>query len=391
MREVWIRGASMTPFGKHADRTARDLVEETVAGALSDAELATGDVQFVYVANALAGAIGGQECMRAQTVLRRTGLMGVPMVAVENADCSGSTALHLAWQAVAHEVHDCVVVVGYEKFDHKDRARSYRALNSVMDLSELADVFGPGSGVDRSVLLQYSAAHSRGDGSDIFDSIPLAEVSVKNHYHASLNPCAHYREPVTVEQVLASRQIAGPLTQLMCAPLSDGAACVVICAANFPTGRRGGARIAASVLRSGRGDDLREAWSLGPSLERAYDAAGLGPEDLDVAEVHDMTSIAELFACVLLGFYRRGEAARVMAERTTWLGGRLPVNPSGGLIARGHPLGATGIAQVVELTWQLEGRCGPRQVESARAALAHNVGGWIGTDVGAGVIHILVC
>jgi acetyl-CoA acetyltransferase len=316
--------------------------------------------------------------------------MGVPMVAVENADCSGSTALHLACQAVAHEAHDCVLVVGYEKFDHQDRARSYRALNSGMDLSELSDIFGPETRGDRSVLLQFQGAHSTGGGSDIFEPIPLAQVSVKNHYHASLNPCAHYREPVTADQVLASRRIAGPLTQLMCAPLSDGAACLVVCSGDFSRGRRGVARIAASTLRSGRGDDLQTAWSLGPSLERAYDAAGLGPMDLDVAEVHDMTSITELFACATLGFYRLGEAARVMAERTTWLGGRLPVNPSGGLIARGHPLGATGIAQVVELTWQLEGRCGVRQVESARTALAHNVGGWIGTDVGAGAIHILV-
>src|SRR5215831_11478191 len=152
MRDVWIRGATMTPFGKHVDRSARDLVEEAVTGALKDAELRPADVQFVYVSNALAGVIGGQECMRAQTVLRRTGLMGVPMVSVENADCSGSTALHLACQAVAHEVHDCVLVVGYEKFDHQDRARSYRALNSGMDLSELSDIFGPESN-ERSVLL----------------------------------------------------------------------------------------------------------------------------------------------------------------------------------------------------------------------------------------------
>lgn len=380
----------MTPFGKHVRRSARDLVEEAVAGALGDAEIQAHDVQFAYVANALAGAIGGQECMRAQTVLRRTGLMGVPMVTVENADCSGSAALHLAWQAVAHEVHDCVVVVGYEKFDYDDRARSYRALNSGMDLSELADIFGSESGHDRSVLLQYSGAHSKGDGSNIYDPVPLAEVSVKNHYHASLNPCAHYREPVTADQVLSSRQIAGPLTKLMCAPLSDGAACLVICAGSFAPGRRGGARIAASVLRSGRGDDLRAAFSVRPAARRAYEMAGLGPEDLDVAEVHDVTSITELVACGMLGFFRLGEADRAMAERATWLGGRLPVNPSGGLLARGHPLGATGVAQIVELTWQLEGRCGQRQVESARAALSDNFGGWIGSDVGAGTIHILV-
>jgi acetyl-CoA acyltransferase len=158
MKEVWVRGAAMTPFGKHTDRSARDLVEEAVAGALSHAELQPSEVQFVYVANALAGSISGQDCMRAQTVLRKTGLMGVPMVAVENADCSGSTALHLAWQAVAHDVHDCVLVVGYEKFDHTDRQRSYRALNSAMDVSELADVFGPESDSDRSISCSSMAS-----------------------------------------------------------------------------------------------------------------------------------------------------------------------------------------------------------------------------------------
>jgi len=391
MREVRIRGAAMTAFRKHIDRSARDLVEEAVAGALSDAELRSRDVQFVYVSNALAGMISGQECMRAQTALRRTGLMGVPMVTVENAGCSGSTALHLAWQAVAHGAHDCVLVVGYEKFDDEDRARSYRgALTSGMDLSELSDIFGPESSVDGTVLLQYSGAHSTGAGTDIYEPVPLAQVSVKNHYHASLNPYAHYREPVTVEQVLASRHIAGPLTRLMCPAVSDGAACLVVCAADFPTGRRGGARIAASALRSGCGDDLRAAWSLEPAAACAYQAAGLGPEDLDMAEVHDVTSMAELHTCALLGFCRSGEEARLMEERATWLGGRLPVNTSGGTIARGHAFSATGIAQVVELAWQLEGRCGARQVEFARAALAHNVGGWIGADIGACAVHILV-
>ena len=389
MRDVWVRGAAMTAFGKHIDRTARDLVEEAVAGALADAELTAHDVQAVYVGNAVAGAIGGQESMRGQVVLRRTGLMGVPIVNVENADASGSTALHLAWQAVAHGACDCAVAIGYEKFDHQDRARSFRAVNASMDLSELSDVFGPQGPQERSVLLDLAGALSWGDGSDRFDVEPLALVAVKNHYHASMNPCAHYRQVLTVDQVKAARPIAGPLTRLMCAPLSDGAACTVVCSGDFHRGRRGGAKIAASVLRSGRGDDLRVPMTLRAAARHAYETAGLGPEDIDLAEVHDVTAIAELFVCAELGFCRREEAARLVLDRTTWLGGRMPVNPSGGLLARGHPLGATGIAQVVELTWQLEGRCGQRQVASARAGLADNIGGWIGSDIGAGVIHIL--
>jgi len=389
MREVWIRGAAMTAFGKHVDRAARELVEEAVAGALGDAELTAHDAQAVYVGNAVAGAIGGQESMRGQVVLRRTGLMGVPIVNVENADASGSTALHLAWQAVAYGACDCAIALGYEKFDHQDRARSVRAINASMDLSELSDIFGPHGNQERSVLLDLLGAMSWGDGRSRFDVEPLALVSVKNHYHASLNPCAHYRQTLTVDQVKAARPIAGPLTRLMCAPLSDGAACVVLCSPDFRRGRRGGARIAASVLRSGRGDDLRGPMTLRAAARSAYETAGLGPEDIDVAEVHDVTSMAELFVCAELGFCAPEDAARLATERTTWLGGRLPVNTSGGLIARGHPLGATGVAQVVELAWQLEDRCGQRQVASARAALADNIGGWIGSDIGAGVIHIL--
>ncbi|HXM55561.1 MAG TPA: thiolase family protein [Candidatus Dormibacteraeota bacterium] len=390
MREAWVRGAAMTAFGKQPDRSARELVEEAVACALRDAELEAADVQAAFVGNAAGGILTGQESMRGQTVLRRTGLLGAPIVNVENADASGSTALHLAWQAVAYGIHDCVVAVGYEKFDHQDRARSFRAVNAGMDLSELSDIFGSGAGQEQSVLLQLAGAWSRGDGRDRFETDALVLVAVKNHFHASLNPRAQYRQAVTAEQVLASRRVAGPLTKLMCAPLTDGAACVVVCAGDFPRGRRGGARIAASVLRSGRGDDLRVPMTLRAAAGEAYETAGLGPEDLDVAEVHDVTSIAELFVCGELGFCPRDEGARLVRDRTTWLGGALPVNTSGGLIARGHPHGATGIAQVVELTWQLEGRCGQRQVPDARAALADNVGGWIGGDVGAGVIHILV-
>jgi len=390
MRDVWISGAAMTPFGRHSERTAREMVEEVLTAALREAELRAHDVQAAYCGNAVGGLVGGQECMRGQTVLRQTGLLGVPIVNVENADASGSTALHLAWQAVAYGIHDCAVAIGYEKLDHDDRSRSFRAINSGMDLSELSDIFGPGSVGERSAHLQLAGAWSRGDGTERFEAADLAQVAVKNHYHASLNPFAHRREPVTAEEVLASRQVAGPLTRLMCAPLSDGAACAVLCAAGHRRRRRGGARIAASVLRSGRGDDLRVPMTLRASARRAYEIAGLGPEDLDVAEVHDVTAIAELYVCAELGFCRPDEVARLVADRTTWLGGSLPVNTSGGLIARGHPLGATGIAQVVELTWQLQGRCGPRQVETARAGLADNIGGWIGSDVGAGVIHIVV-
>ena len=390
MRGVWVQGVGVTRFGRHQDRSARDLVEEAVAAALRDAELAPRDIGAVYVGNALEGAITGQEAMRAPTVLRRTGLMGMPIFSVENADASGSTALHLAWQAVAYGAHDCAVALGYEKLDHVDRARTRRAVNSCMDLGEALEMFGADSGAEPSLALRISGAFSWGDGRRRFEAEPLAMVAVKNRQHGSLNPCAHHQEPVTIEQVRTSRPFAGMLTRLMCPSLSDGAACVVLCAEDPPRGRRPGPAIAASVLRSGRGDDLR-VWDPTRALaRRAYEMAGLGPEDVGVAEVHDLSSVGELYAYGELGFCREGESESLVLDGVTWLGGRMPVNPSGGLIARGHPFGATGIAQVVEVAMQLEGRCGPRQVPGARVGLAHNIGGWIGSDLGAEVIHVLI-
>jgi acetyl-CoA acyltransferase len=389
MREVWIRGAAMTRFGKHADRTARELVEEAVAAGLRDAEIEPGHVQAAFVGNASAGLMTGQECIRAQTVLRRTGLMGVPMMSVENACASSSTALHLGWQAVAGGMHDCAVVVGYEKLHHKDRALSRQALRAFSDLDEEADILGAAGSAGASLAMTMYGAASTGGGEDLFEPEALALVSVKNHYHGSLNPYARYRREVSVEEVLASRRVAGPLTQLMCAPAGDGAACLVLCAPDFHPARRGGARIAASVLESSRGDDLRQPFTIQRAVRAAYDLAGLGPEDLDVLELHDATAVGELLVYPYLGICDFGDAPGLLRDRVTWLGGRLPANPSGGLLARGHPAGATGAAQVVELVWQLEGRCGPRQVPSARVGLAENPGGWLGSDAAACGLHIL--
>jgi acetyl-CoA acetyltransferase len=331
----------------------------------------------------------GQESVRAQSVLRRTGLAGVPMVNVDNACASSSTALHLAWQAIAGGMYDCAVVIGYEKLHHVDKARTFRAVNATMDVTDAAEMFGSDGRLERSLFMDLYGAASSAQGGDLFDPEPLALVSVKNHYHGSLNPLTRYHEQVTVEQVLAAPQVSGPLTKLMCAQPGDGAACLVVCAPAFRRGRTGGVRIAASVLKSGRGDDMRQGYAAVRALRDAYDIAGVGPEDLDVIETHDSTAIAELLSYIYVGLCDTGDPARLVKDRVTWLGGRVPVNPSGGMLSRGHPAGATGAAQIVELTWQLEGRCGQRQVPSARLALADNMGGWVGTDVAACGVHIL--
>jgi acetyl-CoA acetyltransferase len=389
VKDVNIRGAAMTKFGRHFERSARNLVEEAVREALSDAEVQPSDVQAAYVGNAVSGLMNGQESIRGQVVLRHTGILGVPIVNVENACASSSTALNLGWMAIASGMYDCVVVVGYEKLYDRNKLKSFRAFDASMDLDELKTTFGDQTGRERSVFMDLYALISNGQGDGHEDPNALALVSVKNHKHGALNPFSQYREEITVEQVLASRPVVPPLTVLMCAPLSDGAAALVLTSARFRGSSSRGVKISASVLVSGRGDDVAKASAVDRAVTHAYEMAGVSSSDLDVIELHDATASAELHLYETLGLCGVGDSAGLVRDRVTWLGGSMPVNPSGGLLSRGHPIGATGAAQVVELTWQLQGRCGPRQVPDARLALAQNAGGWIGTDAAACGIHIL--
>ena len=391
MDDVFVSGAAMTPFGRFLDRPPRDLVEEAVRDALSDAQITPADVQAAIVGNAVGGLMQGQESIRAQVALRNTGLLGVPMINVENACASSSTAFHLGVQAVAAGTYDCVLVAGYEKLSDPDKTKSFRAFNASMDLDEMRERFGPGAGADRSVFMDlYASMGEDGKTEDGGDVEALGLISVKNHHHGALNPRAQFREEVTLEQVLSARRVAGPLTVLMCSPLSDGAACLVLTSPRFARRRgRDRVRVRASALVSGRGDDGGLPDAVERAAGHAYDLAGVGPDDLNVVELHDATSIAELHLYEQLQLCGPGEGARLVVDGTTWLGGALPVNPSGGLLARGHPIGATGAGQLVELAWQLEGRCGDRQVEGARTALAQNAGGWVGTDAAACTVHVL--
>jgi acetyl-CoA acetyltransferase len=388
MRDVWIRGVSMTRFGKHLERTGRELAEDAVRGALLDADVEARSVEAAFVGNAADGLMSGQESIRAQVVLRATGLMGVPLVNVENGCATASTALHLGWQAVAGGMHDRVLVLGWEKLCSEDGARPLSALHASMDQTDLAEILGGVDGPGRSAFVALYGAFAGGAGQDRFSRESLAQISVKNHQHGALNACARYQRALTVGEVLASRPVSGPLTLLMCASLSDGAACLLLSASPPPAGVPA-VRIAASALSSGRGDDLRRPPAVRRAVREATESAGMGLEDMDVVELHDATSVAELHLYEEVGLCQRGDAERLLRDRVTWLGGRRPVNTSGGMLARGHPMGATGLAQVVELALQLQGRCGPRQVSGARLGLAQNVGGWVGSDVAACCVHVL--
>jgi acetyl-CoA acetyltransferase len=399
----------MTRFGKHVERTMKSLAAEAVAGALEDATLRPDAVRAAFVGNAVQGLITGQECVRGQIVLRECGLGGIPMVNVENACASASSALHLAWQAVAGGFHDCVLALGMEKLYHPDKAKSFAALAGAVDVELLAQLKealgamksagqgGNGGGEKRSLFMDVYAAAARSHMTRYGTTArQFAAIAAKNSVHGSLNPRAQYQEPHTIEEVLASPVIAAPLTRLMCSPIGDGAAAAIVVSEDYLAHLRRRdvvmprpIRIAASVLGTGRDRGAQDPDPVTEVARRAYEQAGLGPEDVGLAEVHDATAPAELMIYEELGFCPPGEGGRLVDAGDTALGGRRPVNTSGGLIAKGHPVGATGLAQIVEIVEQLRGRAGRRQVPNARVGLTENAGGAVRGDPAAVAVHIL--
>jgi acetyl-CoA acetyltransferase len=408
-RRAYVVGVGMTRFGKHVERTMKSLASEAVAAALEDAALRPDAVTAAFVGNAVQGLLTGQECVRGQIVLRECGLGGIPMVNVENACASASTALHLAWQAVAGGFHDCVLALGMEKLYHPDKTKSFAALAGAVDVELLAQLkealgsmksagqAGNGGGEKRSLFMDVYAAAARDHMARYGTTVQqFAAIAAKNSLHGSLNPRAQYQEPHTIEDVLASPVIAAPLTRLMCSPIGDGAAVAIVVSEDYlPHLRRHDGvstrpiRIAASVLGTGRDRAVDEPDPVTEVARCAYEQAGLGPEDVSLAEVHDATAPAELMIYEELGFCPAGEGGRLVDAGETKLGGRRPVNTSGGLIAKGHPVGATGLAQVVEVVEQLRGRAGRRQVDGARVGLTENAGGAVRGDPAAVAIHLL--
>lgn len=397
----------MTRFGSAPGSTVRSLAVAAVDEALADAAVEVGDIDMVVFANAGEGVLTGQEMIRGQVAFHHYGFGGIPMLNVENACASGSTALQVAHMAVGSGAAEVVVAVGAEKLTNPDKRRTMAVFSAAVDFDDMPqlreqvqrDMLGIGGprgeraeGPVQSALMAVYAAtarrfFARGGGS-VEDA---AAVAVKNRAHAASNPHAQFREPVTIEQVLTSRMIADPLRLLMCSPVADGAAAVVVCSEE--RARSFGAvppvRIDASIVRSGGSGDIEIDGAVRRASTAAYEAAGVGPADLDVVEVHDAAAPAELLTYEQLGLCQPGGARGMLADGTTRLGGRCPVNPSGGLLSRGHPVGATGLAQIVELVDQLRGRCGPRQVDGARVALAQNSGGHLSGEEAVAVVTIL--
>ena len=373
---AYVIGAGMVPFGRHKETPLSELAARAISAALQDADLEGHEIGAAYLGTQWGGSMAGQRA------LKHTGLLGIPILNVENACSSGSTALHLATQAVTTGLHDLVLVIGADKLSTQSGP-----------LPRHPEDFDGSFGMSPPALYATRARRYMFE----HEATPedMAMVCVKNRRHALDNPKALFQKEVTIDEVLASRMVADPLTLLQCCARADGAAAVII--ANESWARKASSapiRILASQLCSGRfrGDfrDMTTPEITVRCAEMAYAEAGIGPSDIHLAEVHDAFSVAEMLYYEALGFCKRGAAKYLLREGATALGGVLPVNTSGGLMAKGHPPGATGIAQICEAVDQLRGVAGKRQVVGARKALTHCTGGGVsGLDHGACTIHVL--
>jgi benzoylsuccinyl-CoA thiolase BbsB subunit len=371
-RRVGILGVGLTAFDKYDGVPVETLAQRAILAALADAGVGLSAINAVFASHLYQGEVFGQR------VLRGLRAPDVAIVNVENACAGGSTAVRAAWRAVAMEEHDLVLVLGAEKMDHG-------LIHFVGADVELT--------LGNTAPAQYALCGQRHMYEFGTTEEDFARVAVKSRRHGALNPNARFRSEVTLEEVLKSRPIAEPITLLQCCRNGSGAAAIVI-GSESRCNQRIGPKvwIEASGLRSWMGDaNVRDLTSFGATAlaaRDAYEAAGIGPEDVDVVELHDAFTVGELLHYEGLGLCPKGEGARLIREGATALGGRVPVNVSGGLISKSHPVGATGVAQFAELVWQLRGEAHERQVEGARIALAHSQGG-TGLEAGATCVTIL--
>lgn len=378
MRDVYVIGAGLHPFGRFGDKDVIEIGREAVVAALDDSGVAWKDVESAYCGTVFAGPMAGNK------VLARVGLTGLPIMNLENACASGGSALRLAFQDVASGFCDIALAFGFEKMP-----RGFIAGNPNDWFATMGMAVNP----------QYFALNARRHMADYGTTEDhLVKVSVKNHRNGSLNPYAMYRKVMSYEEIANSTMVNDPLRLLMlCAPNEGGAAVVVASreAAKRYTTRL--IRLASVVLKSplyGTAEVPYIAVSSqveAPSVTRtaseaAYEAAGIGPGDLDLVELQDTDSAAEIIYSEELGLCGRGEGARLLDDGTTEIGGRLPVNPSGGLLSKGEPLGASALGQVAEVVWQLRGEAGARQVSNARVGLTHVYGA-----LGNCAVSILQC
>jgi len=380
MREVAVIGVGQSIFGKMPEKPIFELGQEAVRAALKDAAISPKEIQVAYLSRLYLG----ESAVNAQNVLADVGIRYIEMVNCENACAGGSTAFRGVWKDIASGLYDVGIAIGIESMTtspiaHKMIPPGKDDLEGLLGLTMPA-FFG---------LLAHRYIEQYGAKVEDF-----ARVSVKNHHHGCLNPFSQYKKEFTVEEILNSRMISDPITLLQCCPNTDGAAAAILCSMDkVRTYTSAPIKVAASVLLSGNykylQDDMLFSDIGSKAAKMAYEMAGIGPEDIDVIELHDAFAPEEVFRYEEFGLCARGEGAQLLNSGATELGGKIPVNPSGGLLSLGHPLSASGVRQVAELTWQLRGQAGARQVPNAKVAFAHMLGGTVPSlDAGACGIEI---
>jgi len=379
MREVAIVGAGMTSFGELWQSSLRDLFAEAALAALDDA--GTDRVDSIYVGNMSSGLFVNQEHL-APLMAEQIGLAGVPACRVESACASGGVALRQGFLEVASGASDLVLATGVEKMNDGVDVTAVLATAADQEMEAYHGITFPG------LYAMIARAHMEQLGTTEED---LALIAVKNHRHGALNPKAQFRREVTAEQVMQSSVVAEPLRLLHCSPVSDGAAAVLLCPLSEASRYTEqpvkiiGSGMATAPMALAQRKDLSVLESVKQSAERAYAMAGVGPGQIQLAEVHDCFSIAEICCLEALGLVERGKVGEATRNGYTSLGGRVPINTSGGLKSKGHPVGATGIAQAIEIFEQLQGKAGERQVKDARIGMCQNMGG----SGASSVVHIL--
>lgn len=409
MNNVYIAGVGMTPFGKHTGIGVYELIAQAVNAAVKDAGAEIRDIESVYYGTLTHGMLQGQYCVPGPIAMRRMGLQDIPIFTVENACASGSSALHLAAQALRAGSCEIALAVGAEKMNIPDKARMFAVFDSGWDVQSVdankESLLDLGRGIEPppnttstrpySVFMDVYAAfcrdHMRRWGTT---QRQIAAVSAKNHQHSVHNPLSQYRQAYTIDEVLAAPAISYPLTLPMCSPISDGAASVVLCTdeglRRLGLGRSRLVRLRASIVQTGvdRTADQPEDYVSARAARRAYEQAGIDPADVHIAEVHDATAMGELLNAEALMLVARGESGPAAERGEFSIGGRIPINTSGGLESKGHPIGATGLGQVYELVTQLRGEAGARQVANARIAIQENGGGLIGIEEAVSAVNI---
>ena len=405
MRDVFVAGVGMTPFGRHLDRTHTDLTQASVRAALADAGIAASAIDMAVYANVTQGFVAGEMSIPGEYALRPLGIQGVRAIHVEAACASATMGFHLAYDYIRAGLAEVALVVGTEKLYSDDPQRKFAVFQQPLDIAEaqryldatagmLAPVPAGAEAPSVNALMDAYAAQARLHMATYGTTArQIAAVAAKNHTHSAHNPLSQYCKAMTIDEVMAARLVAWPLTVPMCAPISDGSAAAILCSAEalkrFADARP--IRVRACVSRSGRDrapDDYPRHVTCGVSAA-AYAMAGVGVGDLDLAEVHDASSSGEIVQIEALGLCAAGEGGPGAERGDFTIGGRMPVNPSGGLVSKGHPLGATGLGQIHELVMQLRGDAGGRQVEGARIALAENSGGFYGVEDGMSCVSIL--